>query len=151
MNWRQRLADLRRLHRLCLARFPTSTHIAGFLAVGASGFVIDLAGYLGLQSLGVEHRLARFASFWPAVTWTWRLNRQFTFIDRPRTAPAPQWIRFVAGSLMGLTVNVGTYTVLTTLVAAFDRHRLAALVCGIALGSVVNFTAATLYAYRRTR
>ena len=125
--------------------------VASFLAVGATGFVVDLAVYVGLQSLGVEHRLARFASFWPAVTWTWQLNRHFTFSDRPSTSPATQWTRFVAGSLTGLAVNVGTYTALTTFFAAFDRHRLLALACGVALGSVVNYTAATLYAYRRTR
>ena len=151
MSWRRQLARLRHLHRLCLASFPTSTRIASFLAVGATGFVIDLAVYLGLQGLGVEHRVARFASFWPAVTWNWRLNRDFTFRDRPRAAPVAQWARFVAACLTGFVVNVGTYTALTTFVAAFDRHRLLALVCGIVLGSVVNYSAATLYAYRRRR
>ena len=149
MSRRRQFARLRHLHRLCLARFPKSTRIASFLAVGATGFVIDLAVYLGLQGLGVEHRVARFASFWPAVTWTWRLNRDFTFRDRPRAAPVAQWARFVAASLTGFVVNVGTYAALTTLVAAFDRHRLLALVCGVVLGSVANYSAATLYAYRR--
>ena len=57
----------------------------------------------------------------------------------------------MAGCLLGLAVNVGTYTVLTTFVAAFDRHRLLALVCGIVLGSAVNYPATSLYAYRRKR
>lgn len=151
MSWRHLLADLRDRHRIRLESSPTATRIASFLAVGATGFVVDLAVYLGLQGLGVEHRVARFASFWPAVTWTWRLNRDFTFRDRPRAAPAAQWVRFVAASLTGFVVNVGTYAALTTSVAAFDRHRLLALVCGIALGSVANYSAATLYAYRRAR
>ena len=150
MNWRQQLSRLRHLHRRQLARFPTLVRIASFLVVGATGFVVDLTVYLGLQALGVEHRLARFVSFWPAVTWTWGLNQRFTFPDRPRAAPVKQWTRFVAGCLLGLAVNVGTYTVLTTFVAAFDRHRLLALVCGIVLGSAVNYSAASLYAYRRT-
>lgn len=151
MNWREQLACLRHRHRAVLAKFPTLARIATFLAVGATGFVIDLGVYVGLQGIGVEHRVARFVAFWPAVTWTWQLNRHMTFADRPRTAPVTQWTRFVAGCLTGLAVNVGTYTALTTLVDAFDRHRLVALVCGVVLGSVVNYSAATLYAYRRTR
>ncbi|MCY4012186.1 MAG: GtrA family protein [Gammaproteobacteria bacterium] len=151
VNWRRRIDGLLHLHRLCLDRFPTSARIASFLAVGATGLVVDVAFYLGLQGIGVEHRVARFVAFWPAVTWTWRLNRHFTFVDRPRTAPVMQWTRFVAGSMTGLAVNVGTYTALTTFVAAFDRHRLVALACGIVLASVVNYSSATLYAYRRTR
>ena len=151
MNWRQQLAYLRHLHRLYLTRFEWPARIASFLAVGASGFVIDVGVYFGLQAAGVEHRVARFVSFWPAVTWNWRLNRDFTFVDRPRAAPVTQWIRFVVGSLAGLAFNVGTYTALTTFVVAFDRHRFLALVCGIVLGSVVNYSAATFYAYRRKR
>ena len=146
---RRMLPDLRRLHRACLARSPTLARIASFLVVGATGFGVDLAVYAGLQALGVEHRLARFGSFWPAVTWTWHLNRRFTFRDRSRAAPVTQWTRFVAGCLLGLAVNVGTYTVLTTFVDVFDRHRLLALACGVVLGSAVNYPAASLYAYRR--
>ena len=44
-----------------------------------------------LQALGLEHRLARFLSFWPALTWNRRLNRVFTFAERPRRPPARQW------------------------------------------------------------
>ena len=140
---------LPRPRRLRLARFPTLARIASFLVVGATGFGVDLAVYAGLQAFGVEHRLARFGAFWPAVTWTWHLNRRFTFPDRSREAPVAQWSRFVAGCLLGLAVNVGTYTVLTTFVDVFDRHRLLALVCGVVLGSAVNYPAASLYAYRR--
>lgn len=148
-DWRRQFAFVRHLHRLYLWRFRRSTRIASFLAVGATSFVIDLAVYLGLQGLGVEHRLARFCSFWPAVTWGWWLNRQFTFADRPRAPPAQQWSRFAAGSVVGLIVNVGCYATLTTFVAALDERRFAALVIGIALASAVNYSAATLYAYRR--
>ena len=151
MKRRPLLVYLRDLHGDCRARFPTAARVAIFLGVGATGFVIDLAVYLGLQGLGFDHRVARFASFWPAVTWNWRLHRHVTFADRPRTAPVRQWTRFVAGSLTGLAVNVGTYTALTTFVPAFDRYRLLAFVCGIVLASVVNYSAASLYAYRRTR
>ena len=59
-----------------------------------------------------------------------------------------QWAKFVTSCLAGLATNVGTYTILTTFIDVFDRYRLIALFCGIALGGIVNFLAATLYVYR---
>ena len=60
-----------------------------------------------------------------------------------------QWGKFVAGSLVGLGVNVGSYTLLTSLVAFFTSHRLAALLVGVVLGTLFNFLLANLYVYRR--
>ena len=148
MGWRAQRDTLVHLHRLYLVRFGAVARLGCFLGVGASGFAVDLALYLGLQWLGVEHRLARFASFWPAVTWNWGLHRALTFADRPPRARARQWAQFAATSLAGLTVNVGGYTALTSLVPVFDRYRVLALVCGVAAGSVVNYLAANAFVYR---
>lgn len=149
MNLRQQFNYLRHLKRLYLHRFGGLARMLSFGAVGASGFVVDLAFYLGLQALGLEHRLARFLSFWPAVSWNWWLNRHVTFGERPRQAPARQWVRFVVASLVGLSVNVGSYLVLTSFVAVFARHPLYAFFLGVALGGGVNFLISTLYVYRR--
>ncbi len=149
MNWRQQLNFLRHLYRLYRHKFGGPARLLCFGLVGASGLAIDVAGYLGLQWIGLEHRLARFLSFWPAVTWNWRLNRSFTFGERPREPRVRQWGKFVAGSLVGLGVNVGGYTLLTSLVDFFASHRLAALLVGVVLGTLFNFLLANLYVYRR--
>ena len=149
MTVRQQLNYLRHLHRLYLYKFGGVARLLSFGLVGASGLVIDVAGYFILQWLGIEHRLARFLSFWPAVTWNWRLNRGLTFGERPRQPHAPQWARFVASSLLGLGVNVGSYTLLTSLVDWFARNRLIALLGGVALGGLINFAVSNLYVYRR--
>ena len=67
----------------------------------------------------------------------------------PRQARARQWTRFVASSVLGLTVNVGTYTLLTSFVEPFASHRLLALVLGVGLGGVVNFLVANRFVYPR--
>ena len=149
MGRRQQVEFLRHLYRLYAFRHGGPVRLACFALVGASGFVVDVACYLGLQWAGVEHRVARFLSFWPAVTWNWLLNRHLTFRDRPREAHAGQWARFVASSLVGLVANVGSYTALTSFVDFFDRHRLLALVIGVGAGGIINFLLATLYVYRR--
>ena len=60
-------------------RHPRAGEALCFAAVGASGFVIDLAVYLALSAAGTEHRLARALAFWPAAAWTWAWNRNVTF------------------------------------------------------------------------
>ena len=149
MNLRQQMNYLRHLKRLYLHRFGGLARVLSFGAVGASGFVIDLAFYLGLQALGLEHRLARFLSFWPAVSWNWWLNRRVTFDDRPWQTPVRQWVRFVIASSVGLGVNVGGYLILTGFVAVFARHPLLAFFLGIALGGALNFLISTLCVYQR--
>ena len=149
MNWRQQIRFLRHLSRLYNYKFGSLARIPFFSVVGASGLIVDLAFYLGLQWAGAEHRLARFLSFWPAVSWNWALNRGLTFSERARQPRVGQWARFMASSLIGLGVNVGSYALLTSYVEVFDRHRLLAFFCGVGLGSIVNFVVADLYVYRR--
>ena len=120
---------------------------AKFAAVGGSGFVLDIACYVALQWIGLDHRIARTVAFWPAVTWNWYWNRRLTFAERPRGPRSPQWARFVAGSLAGLVLNAGGYAMLTSFVAFFDEHRWLALLIGIALGGIANFTLATRYVF----
>ena len=148
MNWRQQLNFLHHLYRLYRFKFGGIARVLCFGLVGASGFLIDVAGYFCLQWVGLEHRLARFLSFWPAVTWNWRLNRSLTFGERPPQPRVRQWSKFVASSLVGLSVNVGSYTVLTSHVDSFAHRRLLALLIGVLLGALGNFLLANLYVYR---
>ena len=122
--------------------------LVAFGAVGASGFALDVACYVGLQELGLDHRVARAVGFWPAVTWNWFLNRRVTFRGRPADRRVPQWSRFVLGSLIGLTVNAGGYAVLTTGFDYFNARRWLALLLGGGLGGIVNFLLAGRFVYR---
>ncbi|MDE0024907.1 MAG: glycosyltransferase family 2 protein [Spirochaetaceae bacterium] len=149
MNWRQQLNYLHHLHRLYRHRYGDAARLVSFALVGASGFLIDVAFYLALQGLGVEHRVARLVSFWPAVTWNWLVNRALTFDERPRQPYARQWTRFAVSSVLGLGVNVGSYTVLTSFVEPFARYRLLALVLGVCLGGAANFLISNRYVYGR--
>ena len=149
MNWRQQVRFARHLSRLYNHKFGSLARVPFFSAVGVSGLAVDLTCYLALQWAGVEHRLARFLSFWPAVSWNWALNRGLTFSERARQPRVGQWARFMASSLVGLGINVGSYALLTSYLETFDRHRLLAFFCGVGLGSLVNFLVADLYVYSR--
>lgn len=151
LTWRQQLAFLRHLFRLYRYRFGLPVRLLSFGAVGATGLIVDTAVYLGLQAVGLEHLLARFLSFWPAVTWNWRLNRVLTFADRPPAGAVGQWTRFAVASTVGLATNVGSYAALTSLVAPFTDRPLLALFAGVAIGSAANFAVATRFVYRPRR
>ena len=127
----------------------TAARLLRFGLVGASGFAVDVAFYLALQWIGLDHRVARFVSFFPAASWNWLLNRRVTFSERAPDARARQWARFVTASVAGLGVNAGSYAVLTSLTGFFDHHRMLALLLGIGLGGIVNYALATRYVYRR--
>jgi len=127
----------------------TAARLLRFGLVGASGFAVDLAFYLALQWVGLDHRVARFVSFFPAASWNWLLNRKVTFSERAPEARARQWARFVTSSIAGAGVNAGSYAVLTSFTSFFDHYRMLALLLGIGLGGFVNFALATRYVYRR--
>ncbi len=151
MNWRQQLNYLLHLRRLYLYRFPGPVEFLHFLTVGASGFLIDVSSYLLLQLFGVEHLLARAISFWPAVTSNWFLNRTATFSERARRPKFRQWIEFSSSSLVGFSVNWGSYYLLTSYVEFFSQYKLLALLVGVGIGAMFNFIAASLFVYSEKR
>ena len=149
LGLRQQLQFLHHLARLYAHRSGGPWRFLCFALIGASGTLIDLGCYLALQWAGLEHRLARCLSFWPAATWNWLLNRHVTFRGRAPEAHVRQWAKFIAASLVGIVVNVGSYVILTSFVDVFDRYRLLAFLAGVGLGGTVNFLLATLYVYGR--
>ena len=149
LNLRQQWLFLRHLGRLYRLRYGDLARFLSFGLVGATGFVIDLAGYWGLQALGADHSVARLLSFWPAATWNWWLNRRSTFTDRAKRPWARQWIEFLGTSILGFTVNAGTYLGLTSSFEYFRAAPVTALICGVMLGAAVNFVVAAKYVYRR--
>jgi dolichol-phosphate mannosyltransferase len=151
MNFAQQWKYIKHLRRLYLHRFKGWAEFVHYVAVGASGFVVDVLFYYILQLAGLDHQLARAISFWPAVSWNWALNRVTTFGERQRRPKAKQWSEFVMTSLFGFSINWGVYFLLTTYVPSFDSYKLLALVAGIVVASLFNFAASTLYVYNEKR
>ena len=118
-------------------------------AVGTVGLLIDAAGYLALQQLGVNHLGARLIAYWPATVNNWWLNRFYTYDDRPRRRPLVQLIEFCQVSLLGFAVNGGVYYLLTKYITFFDQQRLWALVIGVIAGLLVNYVGSNLRVFGR--
>lgn len=147
----EQLKYLRHLRRLYQHKFKTKAEFFQFALVGSSGFIVDLVVYLLLQMMGLSHTVARAISFWPAASWNWMLNRIMTFNHREKSRKSTQWGAFVTSSLLGFSVNYGTYYTLTTYVPFFQEHMIFALVIGVLMGMGFNFTISNLFIFKKLR
>lgn len=148
LSWKEQVHYLRHLRRLYQYRFPFLAEFVQFGVVGASGFMVDILLYLGLQSLaGASHVTARALAFWGAASWNWAWNRVLTFSLRQKTRKRIQWPAFLLTSLLGFAINVGSYYVLTQYVPFFETHKVLALAAGVLLGFGFNFVTARLLVF----
>jgi dolichol-phosphate mannosyltransferase len=115
-----------------------------FCAVGVSGYVVNLAVYTVLLSLGVHYISAAVASFVVAVTNNYVWNRLWTFRDQ-RGHVAYQGARFLIVSTLALLANL---VVLYALVAA-GLGKVPAQAIAIVLVTPVNFVGNKLWSFGR--
>ncbi|MDB5366023.1 MAG: GtrA-like protein [Rhodospirillales bacterium] len=123
-----------------------------FAAVGAAGFVVDsLVLYLCMSQLGLYG--GRIVSFLVAVTFTWWMNRTYTF-KVPGTAShqfrlVKEWFRFVSVNAFGASVNLGVYVALVSTVALAAEHPILAVAAGSLSGMVLNYLGSKHAVFRR--
>jgi putative flippase GtrA len=125
-----------------------------FAIVGTLGFVVD-AGVLALvlQSGLAGFHAGRCLSFLAAASFTWALNRRFTFADGAAShgGGGAQWARYVGAMSAGAAVNYAVYALVlawagyTALIAPF------AVAAGSIAGLGVNFSAARWFVFAARR
>lgn len=104
-------AQLRRTARVELRRAANWLQLLSFCAVGASGYVVNLAVYSMLLAAGAGFAMAAVGAFAVAVCNNYTLNRLVTFRSQ-RGAVAVQSARYLSVSLFVLAVNLLLLTVL---------------------------------------
>lgn len=109
-----------------------------FALVGVGGFVVDtLVLYAVKGALGLYG--GRVVSYFAAATFTWALNRRFTFVTVKATPKFKQWLEFLAANALGAVVNYGVYSALVTWTVAGAMPVLG-VAAGSVAGLVFNFT-----------
>ncbi|MGH8220974.1 MAG: GtrA family protein [Steroidobacteraceae bacterium] len=127
--------------------FVNGRQFLAFSVVGGLGFLVDSSVlYLGL-ALGLGLRSGRVLSYLAAVTFTWALNRRYTF-GASRYRPVEEWARFAATQLAGAAVNLGTYFALIAHSALVVRFPVLGVAAGSLAGLAVNFAVARLFVFR---
>jgi putative flippase GtrA len=131
--------------RRALGRRHNWLQLAKFCAVGASGYLVNLAVYaLLLRGAGLHYLLAATGSFLVAVTNNYTWNRVWTFRGQ-RGHVAYQGLRFLVVSTIALAANLMLLYGLVRLgVDALPAQALA-----IVLVTPLNFVGNKLWSFRR--
>ena len=119
------------------------TRFLRFCVVGTLGFIVDAGVLTALVSgAGLDPYLARVASFLAAASFTWWLNRRWTFEVKqaPRGA---EWMSYVALMVIGAAMNYGTYAAAITWWPLAREHLWIAVALGSIAGLGVNFASSS--------
>lgn len=123
----------------------TSRQFATFALIGVGGLFVDMASLaVALHLLELDPYGGRIFSYLMAATFTWYMNRRFTFTGVSRRGAIRQWARFLAANAVGAVVNYGVYVLVLKVgpwvIAAIGLwpEALTALLpyAGVAAGSV---------------
>ncbi len=117
--------------------------LAKFCAVGASGYVINLAVYRALIHEDVHYVAAACLSFLVAVTNNYWWNRHWTFRG-DRGHFAYQGMRFAAVSVVALAANLGLLRVLV----ALGIGKVVGQAIAIVAVTPLNFVGNKLWSFR---
>jgi putative flippase GtrA len=138
------LAHVRDRATRALRRPHNWVQLAKFSAVGATGYVVNLAVYATLVDAGLHYNVAAACSFLVAVTNNYTWNRLWTFRGQ-RGHIAYQGIRFLIVSLCALAAN----EVLLTAFVALGVGKILAQAIAVVLVMPINFVGNKLWSFRR--
>src|SRR5213080_1946963 len=128
-----------------LRRPANWVQLAKFGAVGATGYVVNLAVYTALlRGAGWHYAYAASVSFLVAVTNNYLWNRLWTFRDE-RGHIGFQGLRFFTVALVAYGANLG---ILSALIA-FGMNKVAAQAIAIVLVTPLNFVGNKLWSFAR--
>ncbi|MFH1279714.1 MAG: GtrA family protein [Candidatus Eisenbacteria bacterium] len=132
-------------------RWPWARQFVKFCIVGLTGLAVDTAVFaLFTEAIGLDPRLAAIPAFAVAVTWTYAMNRHWTFRAAGRAGAGVSYFTFVGVCLGGLALRLLTMHLLMEYagLASGRRYYLANL-GGIFVATFSNFLGSKFLAFRR--
>jgi putative flippase GtrA len=116
-----------------------------FVAVGASGYVVNLAVFaVSVHLLAIDYRISAVIAFVVSVVNNFWLNRHWTF-GAKHEHPIFQAVRFFTVSLLAFGF---TYAVLVALVDGAGMSKVLAQAIAIAAGTPLTFVGQKLWSFR---
>ncbi len=139
LSLKQQLLFLKHLRRLFIFKYGFWSEFTQFSLVGALGTLVNLLALTLLLAVHVPTRWSVGCAILLAMSCNFVLNRRFSFSLARGGAWWPQYLRFVTASSVAALLNYAvTMSVLSRMPGL--APQLAAL-CGIAVGTGVNFVA----------
>ena len=131
-------------------RYRIEQQLLRFAVIGTLAFAVDTTTlYLGRGVLGLGLYSGRIVSFLVAATFTWAMNRRFTFPEARDAPMARQWLEFVSANGVGGLVNYGVYALLVTYVELVAAWPVLGVAAGSLAGLSFNFGASRGWVFRR--
>lgn len=122
-----------------------------FAIVGAAGFLVDAGTlHLAVREIGAGLYTGRVLSYFAAATFTWWLNRRYTFRNRRNGNRAREYLAFLAANAVGGLLN---YTVYAISINASNLARdwpIIAVAAGSLTGLVSNFILSKRFVFGRS-
>jgi putative flippase GtrA len=116
-----------------------------FAAVGASGYVVNLAIFAScVHLMAIDYRVSSVIAFLVSVANNFWWNRHWTF-DAKHNHPVDQGARFFAVSILAFGF---TYVVLVALVTGTGMPKVVAQAFAIAAGTPLSFLGQKLWSFR---
>ena len=144
LTLQEQLKYLKHIRRLYIHKFGTWSHLAQFLAVGASGLAVNLALLTLLLRWSFSKELAITVAIALSMLWNFVLNRRFSFSYARSQSPIAQLLGFVAACSLGAVVS---YVTTSLLWEAFRVKQVAASL-GVLAGTGFNFVANRFVVFR---
>jgi putative flippase GtrA len=119
-----------------------------FTLVGAVTFFVDAGVLSAALGAGAGFYVGRLVSYLSAVTFSWAVNRRFTFRHRTELRLLTEWRRFLMSQVAGASVNLGLYALLVRTSPWCAAHPLVVVGVGSLSGLLVNFFAARRYVFK---
>ncbi|MDZ5647252.1 GtrA family protein [Nitrospirillum sp. BR 11828] len=90
--------------------------VMSFALIGVAGLLVDMGAlWVAMNPLGLDKHSAGFFSYFVAATFTWWMNRRFTFTGASRRRALHQWAKFLAANAVGGVVNLSVYNLIVWL------------------------------------
>lgn len=120
-----------------------------FLGVGALGFLVDAGAFaLLLERQDLSPYAARLVAFAVAATFTWFLNRSYTFADRRSRNRSAELGRYTLASATAGAGNLCVYALILIVAGQNWPWPYVALAAGVGAGLLVNFLLYNLVVFR---
>jgi len=146
----EQLKYIKHIRRLYIHKFANAMSVLQFLAVGASGAVVNLTVLSLLLLLGLPDAACLAGGIAVSVVTNFLLNRRFTFSYARDRGFWKQFLGFVGVSSIGIAVNYAVALLVRTTLAsdvAFGLHFSA--LAGIASGMTFNYIGNRYVVFRK--
>lgn len=129
-----------------IVKRPALAQFIKFSLVGASNTLVDFGVYLlCTRAIGVYYLVAHGISFTTAATWSYVMNRKWTFRDTTSRVQT-QYIKFLLVSVVGLGL---TSLLLYLFVHHLQIHDVIGKALAIPLVLIWNFSINRLWTFRK--